>query len=115
MSILAYRNFDAYVSKDGSEKPTLRNIMRRYTKIEDDEVKSALITQKETWIFARRVAKTRRFGSLHLVYYESVLADALHMQFAAITFLLPNRTAYVAFRGTDHSIVGWSEDFRMSF
>ena len=36
-------------------------------------------------------------------------------QFSATTFLLDNDTAYVAFRGTDNTLVGWKEDFNMSF
>ncbi|HBD71134.1 MAG TPA: hypothetical protein DC019_01590, partial [Ruminococcus sp.] len=36
-------------------------------------------------------------------------------QFSATTFLLDNDTVYVAFRGTDNTLVGWKEDFNMSF
>ena len=36
-------------------------------------------------------------------------------QFSALTMLLPDGSAYVAFRGTDDTIVGWKEDFNMAF
>ena len=36
-------------------------------------------------------------------------------QFSACVFELGNGTLYVAFRGTDSSIVGWKEDFMMAF
>ena len=36
-------------------------------------------------------------------------------QFAAITIWLPKGYKYVSFRGTDMSLVGWKEDFNMSF
>ncbi len=36
-------------------------------------------------------------------------------QFAAITFLLDDGTAFVSFRGTDSTIVGWKEDFMLTF
>ena len=36
-------------------------------------------------------------------------------QFAAMTFRLPGGSLYVAFRGTDSTIVGWKEDFNMTF
>ena len=32
-----------------------------------------------------------------------------------MTMLLPDGSAYVAFRGTDDTIVGWKEDFNMAF
>lgn len=41
--------------------------------------------------------------------------EAVTKQFAAITFLLPDGTAYVAFRGTDSTLVGWKEDFMLAF
>jgi hypothetical protein len=36
-------------------------------------------------------------------------------QFAALTIFGKNFTPYISFRGTDLSIVGWKEDFNMSF
>ena len=36
-------------------------------------------------------------------------------QFCGGTFLLPNGSAYVAFRGTDATLVGWKEDFNMAY
>ena len=36
-------------------------------------------------------------------------------QFAALTFRLPDGTLYLAFRGTDDTLVGWKECFAMSY
>ena len=36
-------------------------------------------------------------------------------QFSALTCFLDDGSAYVAFRGTDETIVGWKEDFNMAF
>ena len=36
-------------------------------------------------------------------------------QFAAMTFEIPNGTYYVAYRGTDNTLLGWKEDFNMAF
>ena len=36
-------------------------------------------------------------------------------QFSAVTFRLPNGICYVAYRGTDETIVGWKEDFNLAF
>ena len=36
-------------------------------------------------------------------------------QFAAMTFRLPDGTSYIAFRGTDSTVVGWKEDFNMTY
>ncbi len=37
------------------------------------------------------------------------------VQFAAITLHLPDDTLYIAYCGTDSTLVGWKEDFYMSF
>ena len=37
------------------------------------------------------------------------------MQFAAVHILLDDGTTYIAFRGTDDSLVGWKEDFNMVY
>ena len=41
--------------------------------------------------------------------------DELERQFAAVTFRLPTGEHYVAFRGTDNTLLGWKEDFNMAF
>ena len=60
-------------------------------------------------------AETRRFGSAMLLEYRSLLIPEEETQFAAITFLLDDNSAFLAFRGTDYSLTGWKEDFNMTF
>ena len=43
------------------------------------------------------------------------LTEAAGKQFAAVTFLLPDGTCYVAFRGTDAYFAGWSEDVSLTY
>jgi len=50
-----------------------------------------------------------------LAFYVNHIDDDAEKQFSAITFLLPGDLAYVAFRGTDSSFVGWKEDLNMAF
>ena len=56
-----------------------------------------------------------RFRDVRLTRYTSRTDADVEMQFSAMTFLLPDGAAYVAFRGTDSSLVGWKEDFNTSF
>ena len=37
------------------------------------------------------------------------------MQFSAVTYILPDNRVYIAFRGTDDTLVGWKEDLNMAF
>jgi len=62
-----------------------------------------------------RAAQTRRFGPLRLTWFADRLDYDRQTQFAAVTVLIGEEFAYLSFRGTDHSLVGWKEDFCMSF
>ena len=60
-------------------------------------------------------AMTERFAGIRMHHPVAVTDQDRDMQFAAVTFDLPDGTHYVAFRGTDSTIVGWREDFNMAF
>ena len=62
-----------------------------------------------------RMTKSPRFGNLRIMSYENRLDEVSETQFSAVTFPIGNYRYYVAFRGTDETIVGWKEDFNMSF
>lgn len=56
-----------------------------------------------------------RFRDIELrnfVHHKDVSQEK---QFAACTFMLGDNSAYISFRGTDESFVGWKEDFNMAF
>ena len=61
------------------------------------------------------MAETERFGNLYLSYYVQQKDLAAEKQFAAITVALDDGSHFVAYRGTDYSVVGWKEDFNMTF
>ena len=60
-------------------------------------------------------AMTERFAGIRAQHPVAVTDQDRDMQFAAVTFDLPDGGHYIAFRGTDSTIVGWREDFTMAF
>lgn len=58
--------------------------------------------------------KSHRFSNLRMNYVLSYFCKIKTIQFYAITYILDDDTAVVAFRGTDTSIVGWKEDLYMA-
>jgi hypothetical protein len=62
-----------------------------------------------------KAASSLRFGSLTLSYYINRLNVDNSEQFSAIVFSLQEKLHYIAFRGTDDNLIGWKEDFMMSF
>ena len=66
-------------------------------------------------VLLRSIADSPRFAPCRLGFYIDRFAPENEMQFAAITIWLPDGSAFAAFRGTDATLVGWKEDFNMSF
>lgn len=63
----------------------------------------------------RAMAATPRFRDVRMFAFEDSYDEEKVMQFSAVSFLLPDDSVFVAYRGTDTTLVGWVEDFNMSF
>ena len=61
------------------------------------------------------LAAAPRFARLELCACADRFVPREETQFAALTVLLGDGSAYLAFRGTDGTLVGWKEDFNLSF
>lgn len=60
------------------------------------------------------MARSRRFGKSIICNYVNEIITEEDQQFSAMEILLEDGSTYVAFRGTDDTIVGWKEDFNLS-
>ncbi len=47
--------------------------------------------------------------------FVSIIDEVAEIQFSAVTVELDDETVYIAYRGTDDTLVGWKEDLNMSF
>lgn len=72
-------------------------------------------TKEKNKMLLNAVAFSNRYGKVRANYYENVFDVEKDTQFSAITFILPNGDACIAFRGTDSTITGWKENFNMLF
>lgn len=61
------------------------------------------------------LAESPRFCNVRMTFYVNKIDSTAEKQFSAVTYLLDDGTAYVAYRGTDSTFVGWKEDFNMGF
>lgn len=61
------------------------------------------------------LAASPRFRDIEINYHVSKIDIDKEKQFSATTFIINNEFAYLGFRGTDTTIVGWKEDFNMAF
>ena len=79
------------------------------------ETNMGVLVPDQIPVLVEHAAKTARFGDIRLLGYVNRIDEETQTQFSAVTMLLPDGSAYVAFRGTDDTIVGWKEDFNMAF
>lgn len=63
----------------------------------------------------RALQKSPRYAPLRMVGAQKEVSAEDGMQFAALSVLLPGQNLLVAFEGTDDTLIGWREDFRMSY
>ena len=113
LSYLSYMPFDGLVSENFSQEGTMLCDAAEY-QLEHGLSSSCMMDSvKEDCLLLEAVRDSERFGSLRLTGYVNQYDE--ETQFSAITFLPPVGPAFVAFRGTDSTVVGWKEDFDMSF
>lgn len=109
---LAYVRYGEGVPGDGSAPVSLKDAADWVLAAPDRERRCRVRQDLEV---LEAAARSARFGGVELCFYRSVFAPEEEAQFAAVTFLLGDGTAFLAFRGTDSTLVGWKEDFNMSF
>ena len=58
---------------------------------------------------------SNRFRDIIFKNYVNKICQEEEKQFSAMCFQIDKKTTCIAFRGTDDNLVGWKEDFNMSF
>lgn len=129
LSYIAYMDFSGIVpensgnagrcdrSGNGGKIPgciTIREACTRFWELhtEQEVLENPTMTRPLPFVF-RDLAASGRFGDLHLLDYRNEIDEDSHKQFAAVQIDLGNHRYYLAFRGTDETLVGWREDFNM--
>lgn len=111
---LAYADFKGVLGEN--ERVTVEEVRRRFWTLHTrEEIMASDSYTKSAPFLMDGMADQARFGGTELAYYFDVLDTQADIQLAALAFYLPDSTVYVAFRGTDDTVVGWKEDFLLSY
>ena len=84
-------------------------------RLQNDPAFSEMLILKDAPVFMAAVGAARRFMHCQIKGFLSHIDHSEEKQFAAVSVILDKKSAFVSFRGTDNSLVGWKEDFNMSF
>ena len=111
-STLSYIRYDGILSQDLNVVIPLETVYKVLMAQPDPQ---SCCRHEKDLALLQAAAESDRFGQVGLTFYRSVFDPREETQFAAVTFLLDDGTSLLAFRGTDSTLVGWKEDFNMSF
>ena len=70
---------------------------------------------KSTPKILRKIAKCNRYKNAILKNYKKIIDINEEEQFAAIEILTDDGFSFISYRGTDNTIIGWKEDFKLSY
>lgn len=110
---IGYLTYEKWLTASDLKKPINLHDFAEGKELNPDY--SFMVT-KERVELAEAMVRSRRFASLSLSDYRSVLDKEVEKQFAAMIFSLPELDYHqLVFRGTDDSVIGWKEDFQLTY
>lgn len=116
LSQLAYVTFDGIVKKGFAAPMKLSKAAKRFHKAFeklDRETLSSLMINSDSVLM--KIAESDRFKDLMLLNYAQRYNKEDSEQFGAVTVKITDDTYAVAFRGTDDTLAGWEEDFKLCY
>ena len=119
LSWLSYAALDGIVPAECSETDaiTIEETAERFVKTHDVDklLKEHVSFTKTSVLLLQKLAVSPRFKHVKLTGFVNRIDYKMETQFCAMTVLLQKSRYAVVFRGTDENLIGWKEDFNMSF
>ena len=116
LSVLSYLEFDNIVPKGIEYSISLSKAAELYEKTADNIPPvdhNKFLSQLPELL--EKAAVSSRYSDIYLSCYEKQTDYEQPEQFSAIMFSISDALHFIAFRGTDDTIIGWQENFHMSF
>lgn len=110
---LSYLNFQPFVPslKEKKEAVSIQSILEQDRM---EELLAGYWYKEQNEELFRAAAASKRFGNMKFNYHENVVEEERDTQFSAQTCFPDEGICYVAYRGTDATIVGWKEDLNLA-
>lgn len=110
---IGYLTYEKWLTPNDLKKPIILHDYAEGKELNPDY--SFMVTEERVEL-AEAMVRSKRFAGLHLSNYRSVLDKEVEKQFAAMIFSLPELDYHqLVFRGTDDSVIGWKEDFQLTY
>ena len=115
---IAYLPFDEIVPKscDVTEAISLEQLGKEFEQIKEkqQELNPFMITSERIELL-EVVSKSQRYKEIKVFGFLNDIDDDLTKQFAAVCYQWEEDKRWIIFRGTDETLIGWKEDFMMTY
>lgn len=117
LSQLVYVDFTGIVpGEESGEEIGLQEASGRFWEQHtEEEILERVSMTRSAPFLMREMARTKRFGDITLSKYVRDISSEEQSQFSVVRAKLSDGSIYIAFSGTDNTIVGWRENFNMGF
>ena len=113
LGYFCFEELDASI--DFSKEVNLHEVLMPYVTGEKPFNYSFLVTEERVKLLQKVVA-SKRFVNLNLSNYVNDVDAEYERQFSAMVFTLPEINHHqLVFRGTDDTMIGWKEDFKLTY
>lgn len=113
LGYFCFEELDASI--DFSKDVNLHEVLMPYVTGEKPFNHSFLVTEERVKLLQKVVA-SKRFVNLNLSDYVNDVDAEYERQFSAMVFTLPEINHHqLVFRGTDDTLIGWKEDFKLTY
>lgn len=112
LSCFSYVPLDGIVASDFETGMSIGSAAQKF--IQDEKFWKRLRMQNDGRLF-EEIGQCPRFAHLPLHAHVNILSPGEERQFSAVSIGLGDGSLFVSYRGTDNTLVGWKEDFNMSF
>lgn len=106
----SYFPLDNLINKN--EMVSIKELSERFKKADKKQMR--ILCKDDADLFPI-MGNSKRFGEMLALEYINKIDPEQEKQFSAITVILPDDTLYISYRGTDNTLIGWKEDFNISF
>ena len=116
LSCLSYVNFDNVIPSGADEYITIEDASKSFFELHSEEE----LAQDKSFInyghnLLRSLAESERFKDARLSNFVDDTDISREIQFAAVEIDTSDGVSFISFRGTDDTVVGWKEDFNLSY
>ena len=114
---LSYLNFSGLLPNDFSQGLSLSTLGEKFLNAADFAQRSnmGMLIDPQSVQLLKECASSKRFSSVKCWAFISQYDLKKEEQFSAITFEISKDQIFLAFRGTDDTLIGWKEDFNLAF